>query len=73
MSIEFADNVWTIFYCCLYIFGVIPAIGHKLGTSPKAHWSGYDYEPCMGRGVMAHAVVGVSVLILWAVFVKVFN
>ena len=67
-----ATNILWGALVAFYVFGIIPAIGHMLGTSPKPHWVGYDYEPCMGRGLIAHAILFIIYIVLKAIIVKLF-
>ncbi len=66
------DTIANSVFICIYVFAFIPALGHWLGTSTKPHWCGYDYEPCMGRGLIAHVVVAAIALVIWSIFYKLF-
>ena len=53
-----------------YIFIVMPTIGRLavIGGTTKKHWSGYQYEACLERGVKIHISIAALILIFWALF-----
>ena len=64
------EQSWVVIYSVLivtYVFGLNPLLGAMLGGNYSDYGVNNAYENCMGRGIIAHVVVGVIYIIFVAV------
>lgn len=64
------EQSWVVIYSVLiviYVFGINPLLGAILGGNYSDYGVDNNYENCMGRGLIAHVVVGIFYIIFVAV------
>ena len=69
MNDTLANSVFVV----LYIFGVIPIIGEFFGGNYRTYGKDDAYSNRMYRGLFVHIIAAVIVIVLWAIYHKIFN